>query len=46
MAVNPAEARAYMIYQLGALQGFCNQYDALQLQHMKLHGAFFITWRV
>lgn len=40
MAVSPDEARAYMIYQLGALQGFCNQYD-VELQHMKLHGAFY-----
>ena len=27
MEVSPDEARAYMIYQLGALQGFCSQYD-------------------
>jgi len=40
MAVSPDEARTYMIYQLGALQGFCNQYD-VELQHMKLHGAFY-----
>ena len=40
MEVSPDEARAYMIYQLGALQGFCSQYD-VELQHMKLHGAFY-----
>ena len=34
MAVNPAEAKAYMMYQLGALQAFCD---------MKLHGAFYNT---
>ena len=42
MAVNPAEAKAYMIYQLGALQAFCDSYD-ISLQHMKLHGAFYNT---
>ena len=40
MAVSPDEARAYMIYQLGALQAFCHQYG-VELQHMKLHGAFY-----
>ena len=39
MAVNPAEAKAYMIYQVGALQAFCDSYG-VTLQHMKLHGAF------
>ena len=42
MAVNPAEAKAYMIYQLGALQAFCDSNDLI-LQHMKLHGAFYNT---
>ena len=37
MAVNPGEAKAYMIYQLGALQAFCDSYG-VTLQHMKLHG--------
>ena len=40
MAVNPAEAKAYMIYQVGALQAFCDSYG-VTLQHMKLHGAFY-----
>jgi len=42
MAVNPAEAKAYMIYQVGALQSFCDSYG-VTLQHMKLHGAFYNT---
>lgn len=42
MGVNPAEAKAYMIYQLGALQAFCDSNDLI-LQHMKLHGAFYNT---
>jgi len=42
MAVNPGEAKAYMIYQLGALQAFCDSYG-VTLQHMKLHGAFYNT---
>ena len=42
MAVNPAEAKAYMIYQVGALQAFCDSYG-VTLQHMKLHGAFYNT---
>lgn len=40
MAVNPDEARTYMTYQLGALQAFCHQHG-VELQHMKLHGAFY-----
>ena len=42
MAVNPGEAKAYMTYQLGALQAFCDSYG-VTLQHMKLHGAFYNT---
>lgn len=40
MNVTPKEARAYMIYQLGALQGFA-QASGKKLQHMKLHGGFY-----
>ena len=40
MDITPKEARAYMIYQLGALQGFC-QAAGKELQHMKLHGGFY-----
>ena len=42
MAITPAEAKAYMLYQLGALQAFAQSYD-LNVQHMKLHGAFYNT---
>lgn len=40
MAITPEEAKAYMIYQVGALQAFCST-KGLSLQHMKLHGAFY-----
>lgn len=42
MDISPKEARAYMIYQLGALQGFAAAND-VKIQHMKLHGAFYNT---
>ena len=42
MTVQPEEAKAYMIYQVGALQAFCDVHG-LSLQHMKLHGAFYNT---
>lgn len=42
MDVTPQEARAYMIYQLGALNAFA-QANGTKLQHMKLHGAFYNT---
>lgn len=42
IAVSPDEARVYMIYQLGALQAFCDAHGVV-LQHMKLHGAFYNT---
>ena len=35
MKVTPAEAKAYIQYQVGALQGFS------ELQHVKPHGAFY-----
>jgi len=40
MIVTPAEARAYMLYQLGALNAFAKA-NGTKLQHMKLHGAFY-----
>jgi len=40
MVVTPAEARAYMLYQLGALNAFAKA-NGTKLQHMKLHGAFY-----
>lgn len=40
--ITPKEARAYMIYQLGALSSFAAA-AGIKLQHMKLHGAFYNT---
>ena len=40
MTVQPEEAKAYMIYQVGALQAFCDVHG-LSLQHIKFHGAFY-----
>mgnify|MGYP000988436110 CR=1 FL=1 len=40
MIVTPEEARAYMLYQLGALDAFAKA-NGTKLQHMKLHGAFY-----
>lgn len=42
MDVSPAEARAYMIYQLGALNAFAAAHGQ-KIQHLKLHGAFYNT---
>lgn len=42
MTISAEEARTYMIYQLGALEGFA-KYHGVQVQHMKLHGAFYNT---
>lgn len=40
MAVSPAEAKAYVLYQLGALYGFCRA-KGVKLQHVKPHGALY-----
>lgn len=40
LAMSPSEARAAVIYQIGALQGFLNA-AGLTLQHVKLHGALY-----
>lgn len=40
--VSPSEARAYMIYQLGALSAFAAA-NGEKIQHVKLHGAFYNT---
>lgn len=40
MAVSPAEAKAYVLYQLGALEGFCRA-KGVKLQHVKPHGALY-----
>ena len=38
--ITPEEARAYMLYQLGALEGFAKA-NGIKIQHMKLHGGFY-----
>lgn len=40
MAVSPAEAKAYTLYQMGALAAFC-QAEGVKLQHVKPHGAMY-----
>ncbi len=40
MTVSPEEAKAYTLYQLGALDGFC-RIHGLRMQHVKPHGAFY-----
>lgn len=40
MAVSPAEAAAYVTYQLGALYAFTHKYD-VPIQHVKPHGALY-----
>lgn len=40
MSVTPGEARAYVLYQLGALYGFCKA-KGVALQHVKPHGALY-----
>lgn len=40
MSVTPAEAKAYTLYQLGALQAFCKA-KGVTMQHVKPHGAFY-----
>lgn len=40
MAVSPAEAKAYVQYQVGALQAFCRA-QGVPLQHVKPHGALY-----
>lgn len=42
MDISPKEARAYVIYQLGALSAFARA-NGGKIQHMKLHGAFYNT---
>ncbi len=38
--VSPAEAKAYILYQLGALDAFCRA-KGMKMQHVKPHGAFY-----
>lgn len=40
MKVSPPEAKAYTLYQIGALQGFCKA-AGVKLQHVKPHGALY-----
>ena len=40
MAVKPAEAKAYIIYQVGALAAFCKA-EGVALHHVKPHGALY-----
>ena len=40
MKVTPAEARAYTMYQIGALSAFLKA-QGLPMQHVKPHGAFY-----
>lgn len=40
MKISPAEARAYMLYQLGALGAFCKVKD-VKMAHVKPHGALY-----
>jgi len=40
MAVTPAEAHAYVLYQLGALEAFLRPHG-LRLRHVKPHGALY-----
>lgn len=40
MDITPAEAHAYVLYQLGALDAFCRG-QGMRLQHVKPHGALY-----
>ena len=40
MNVSPAEAKAYIQYQLGALEAFCRA-AGVQMHHVKPHGALY-----
>lgn len=40
MNISPADAKAYVQYQIGALQAFCKA-SGLPLQHVKPHGALY-----
>lgn len=40
MTITPKEARAYVLYQVGALEAFAKA-NGIKMQHMKLHGGFY-----
>lgn len=42
MALSPVEAKAYVMYQVGALMAFCKA-EGMTLQHVKPHGALYNT---
>lgn len=42
MDCTPDEIRSYLIYQVGALLGYCKVYGA-RLSHVKPHGALYLT---
>ncbi|HIU75360.1 MAG TPA: LamB/YcsF family protein [Candidatus Pelethocola excrementipullorum] len=42
MDITPAEAKAYTLYQISALSGFCKA-QGVKMQHVKPHGAFYNT---
>jgi UPF0271 protein len=42
MDCTPADLRNYVIFQIGALQAFCNAHGT-KLQHVKPHGALYLT---
>jgi UPF0271 protein len=44
LEVTPEEAKDYILYQVGALKGFCEAYD-VPLQHVKPHGQLYnMAW--
>ena len=42
MNVSPADAKAYVMYQIGALSAFAKA-NGLKIQHVKPHGALYNT---
>lgn len=40
MALSPEEAKAYVMYQVGALDAFCKA-EGIKMQHVKPHGALY-----
>lgn len=40
LSISPAEAKAYTLYQLGALDAFCRT-QGVKMQHVKPHGALY-----
>jgi UPF0271 protein len=45
LEVTPAEAKDYILYQVGALKAFCQAVD-IELQHVKPHGQLYnMAWK-